>query len=78
MSMIGLTLSCMLPCPVLCCAVLYCGATRLPAWPHLLQVLLMFGPEYARSCGIAALEPLGIYLPGDKNYPGAHLVVGGG
>ncbi|KAI3428160.1 hypothetical protein D9Q98_006543 [Chlorella vulgaris] len=36
----------------------------------LCQVLLMFGPEYARSCGIAALEPLGIFLPGDKNYPG--------
>ena len=35
------------------------------------QVLLMFGPEYARACGIEALEPLGIYLPGDKNYPGA-------
>eukprot|EP00884_Botryococcus_braunii_P002434 jgi/Botrbrau1/12191/Bobra.0186s0097.1 len=34
------------------------------------QVLLMFGPEYARYCGIAALEPLGIYLPGDINYPG--------
>ncbi|CAL8460653.1 g183 [Coccomyxa elongata] len=34
------------------------------------QVLLMFGPEYARACGIEALEPLGIYLPGDKNYPG--------
>lgn len=33
------------------------------------QVLLMFGPEYARSCGIDALEPLGIYLPGDPNYP---------
>ena len=30
----------------------------------------MFGPEYARSCGIEALEPLGVYLPGDKNYPG--------
>ena len=30
----------------------------------------MFGPEYARSKGPAALEPLGIYLPGDKNYPG--------
>lgn len=30
----------------------------------------MFGPEYARSCGIAALEPLGVYLQGDKNYPG--------
>jgi len=34
------------------------------------QVLLMFGPEYARACGIEALEPLGIFLPGDKNYPG--------
>lgn len=34
------------------------------------QVLLMFGPEYARSCGPDALEPLGIYLPGDQNYPG--------
>ncbi|KAK9819735.1 hypothetical protein WJX72_001743 [[Myrmecia] bisecta] len=34
------------------------------------QVLLMYGPEYARACGIDALEPLGIYLPGDKNYPG--------
>lgn len=31
----------------------------------------MFGPEYARACGIAALEPLGVFLPGDKNYPGA-------
>lgn len=36
----------------------------------LVQVLLMFGPEYARACGIEALEPLGLYLPGDKNYPG--------
>lgn len=34
------------------------------------QVLLMFGPEYARSCGVEALEPLGIFLPGDLNYPG--------
>eukprot|EP00897_Mesotaenium_endlicherianum_P004464 jgi/Mesen1/4045/ME000213S03076 len=34
------------------------------------QVLLMVGPEYARYCGIEALEPLGIYLPGDINYPG--------
>lgn len=33
----------------------------------------MFGPEYARYCGIEALEPLGIYLPGDKNYPGSWL-----
>lgn len=31
----------------------------------------MLGPEYARACGIAALEPLGVFLPGDKNYPGA-------
>lgn len=30
-------------------------------------------PEYARACGIEALEPLGIYLPGDKNYPGGWL-----
>lgn len=34
------------------------------------QVLLMFGPEYARSCGIAALEPLGVFLPGTRDYPG--------
>lgn len=34
------------------------------------QVLLMFGPEFARSKGVGALEPLGIYLPGDINYPG--------
>eukprot|EP00850_Spirogloea_muscicola_P020270 SM000211S06640 [mRNA] locus=s211:96969:99391:+ [translate_table: standard] len=34
------------------------------------QFLLMLGPEYARYTGIAALEPLGIYLPGDVNYPG--------
>lgn len=31
------------------------------------------GPEYARYCGIEALEPLGIYLPGDINYPGGTL-----
>jgi len=37
------------------------------------QVLLMFGPEYARACGIDALEPLGLFLPGDKNYPGSWL-----
>lgn len=37
------------------------------------QVLLMFGPEYARYTGIAALEPLGIFLPGDVNYPGGIL-----
>jgi light-harvesting complex II chlorophyll a/b binding protein 7 len=39
----------------------------------LCQVLLMFGPEYARACGIEALEPLGVFLPGDKNYPGGWL-----
>ncbi|CAN1809198.1 Chlorophyll a-b binding protein 7, chloroplastic [Linum perenne] len=39
----------------------------------LCQVLLMVGPEYARYCGIEALEPLGIYLPGDENYPGGSL-----
>jgi light-harvesting complex II chlorophyll a/b binding protein 7 len=39
------------------------------------QVLLMFGPEYARYCGIDALEPLGVYLPGDKNYPGGHFLM---
>ncbi|CAI0475698.1 unnamed protein product [Linum tenue] len=37
------------------------------------QVLLMVGPEYARYCGIEALEPLGIYLLGDENYPGGSL-----
>lgn len=37
------------------------------------QFLLMVGPEYARYCGIEALEPLGIYLPGDENYPGGIL-----
>ncbi|KAK1266159.1 hypothetical protein QJS04_geneDACA014534 [Acorus gramineus] len=37
------------------------------------QALLMVGPEYARYCGIEALEPLGIYLPGDENYPGGLL-----
>lgn len=31
------------------------------------------GPEYARYCGVEALEPLGIYLPGDINYPGGIL-----
>ena len=44
--------------------------TAQPDTPSRRQVLLMFGPEYARSCGIEALEPLGVYLPGDKNYPG--------
>lgn len=34
------------------------------------QAVLMGGPEYARSVGIRSLEPVGVYLPGDKNYPG--------
>ncbi|KAF3650617.1 putative F-box/LRR-repeat protein-like [Capsicum annuum] len=38
------------------------------------QVFLMVGSEYARYCGIEALEPLEIYLPGDINYPGGVLV----
>lgn len=33
----------------------------------------MLGPEYARSCGINALEPVGWYLPGCENYPGSFL-----
>ncbi|CAK9227196.1 unnamed protein product [Sphagnum troendelagicum] len=37
------------------------------------QVILMVGPEYARYCGIEALEPLGIFLPGCINYPGGAL-----
>lgn len=49
-----------------------CCCRRL-SLPGCWQVLLMFGPEYARSCGSNALEPLGIYLPGDQNYPGQHL-----
>ncbi|KAF8405612.1 hypothetical protein HHK36_010519 [Tetracentron sinense] len=39
----------------------------------LLMVRTIVGPEYARYCGIEALEPLGIYLPGDINYPGGAL-----
>jgi len=34
------------------------------------QAVLMGGPEYARFVGIRSLEPVGVYLPGDKNYPG--------
>ncbi|KAL8109965.1 hypothetical protein AgCh_025899 [Apium graveolens] len=37
------------------------------------DVTIQVGPEYARYCGIEALEPLGIYLPGDINYPGGGL-----
>lgn len=33
----------------------------------------MSGPELARSTGIDSLEPLGLYLPGDSNYPGGLL-----
>jgi light-harvesting complex II chlorophyll a/b binding protein 7 len=37
------------------------------------QVLLMGGPEYARACGMEALEPLGLFLPGERDYPGSWL-----
>lgn len=40
---------------------------------YLHYILQQVGPEYARYCGIEALEPLGIYLPGDINYPGGLL-----
>ena len=30
----------------------------------------MGGPEYARLVGIDSLEPVGVPLPGDINYPG--------
>ena len=33
------------------------------------QLALMGGPEYARYVGINSLEPVGIFLPGDKVYP---------
>ena len=36
----------------------------------LCQLVLMGGPECARYVGIRSLEPVGVYLPGDKNYPG--------
>merc|ERR1711976_637411 len=36
----------------------------------LCQVVLMGGPEYARYVGIKSLEPVGVFLPGEKNYPG--------
>uniref|UniRef100_A0A7N2L910 Chlorophyll a-b binding protein, chloroplastic n=1 Tax=Quercus lobata TaxID=97700 RepID=A0A7N2L910_QUELO len=35
--------------------------------------LSQVGPEYARFCGIEELEPLGIFLPSDINYPGGAL-----
>ena len=34
---------------------------------------LQLGPEYARATGIRALEPLGIFLPGDASHPGGWL-----
>jgi light-harvesting complex II chlorophyll a/b binding protein 7 len=34
------------------------------------QIFLMGGPEYARYVGIESLIPVGVYLPGDLNYPG--------
>ena len=37
------------------------------------QLVLMGGPEYARRVGIESLEPVGIFLPGDINYPGGQL-----
>ncbi|XP_050268040.1 chlorophyll a-b binding protein 7, chloroplastic isoform X2 [Quercus robur] len=44
-----------------------------PVWWRVGYSKLQVGPEYARFCGIEALEPLGIYLPGDINYPGGAL-----
>ncbi|XP_048605238.1 chlorophyll a-b binding protein 7, chloroplastic-like isoform X2 [Brassica napus] len=44
-----------------------------PVWWRVGYSKLQVGPEYARYCGIEALEPLGIYLPGDINYPGGTL-----
>jgi len=37
------------------------------------QLALMGGPEYARYVGIKSLEPVGLFLPGDTNYPGSAL-----
>lgn len=37
------------------------------------QLALMGGPEYARYVGIKSLEPVGVFLPGDENYPGSAL-----
>lgn len=34
------------------------------------QLVLMGGPEYARFVGIDSLVPVGVYLPGDRDYPG--------
>lgn len=37
------------------------------------QLALMGGPEYARYVGIESLQPVGIFLPGDRNWPGGAL-----
>lgn len=37
------------------------------------QALLMSGPEIARAAGPGGLEPVGIYLGQDQNYPGGWL-----
>lgn len=42
------------------------------------QLVLMGGPEYARYVGIKGLEPVGIFLPGDANYPGGARLGGAG
>ena len=34
------------------------------------QLVLMGGPEYARFVGVDSLVPVGVYLPGDRDYPG--------
>ena len=34
------------------------------------QLVLMGGPEYARKVGIESLVPVGVWLPGDADYPG--------
>ena len=47
--------------------------TRTPAHSRTRSIARQFGPEYARSCGIEALEPLGIFLPGRTYYPGGAL-----
>ena len=46
-------------------------AGGIPIWGiALCQLVLMGGPEYARLVGIDSLEPVGVPLPGDANYPG--------
>ena len=49
-------------------------AGRLGIWPiAACQLVLMGGPEYARRVGIESLEPVGVFLPGDAQYPGGPL-----